>query len=258
MNKKIVFFDFDGTLFHHQTELIPPSALNVLEALANDPDTYTVLATGRTHYNLTPFANRFDYFDGYIFLNGLHTEFHGVVLDEQIIDQSVAGPVIDTLEELGLMYGTFAASGEYISELTEEIALDFQSVSFNVPPVGNIRLINDIQQLFCFTPRENYAVIAQRHPNFRIIPWDIMGCDIIPQGASKAIGIQKIFDHLGGTIQSYAFGDGMNDIEMFKLVDVSVAMGNAIDDLKAIATITVPNVEADGVYHAAKQFGWIK
>jgi hydroxymethylpyrimidine pyrophosphatase-like HAD family hydrolase len=45
---------------------------------------------------------------------------------------------------------------------------------------------------------------------------------------------------------------------MFKLVDVSVAMGNAIDDLKAIATITVPNVEADGVYHAAKQFGWIK
>lgn len=258
MIEKIVFFDFDGTLFHHQTEQIPASAIQVLEALAKDPHTYTVLATGRTHYNLTPFANRFDYFDGYVFLNGLHTEFNGVVLDEQIIDQSIAGPVIDTLEELGLFYGTFAASGEYISKISPEIAADFESVSFNVPPVGNIRLIEDIQQLFCFTPAVNFEVIATRHPNFRIIPWDIMGCDIIPKGASKAVGIDKIFDYLGGSIKSYAFGDGMNDIEMFKRVDVSVAMGNAIDDLKAIATMTVPSVEADGVYHAAQQFGWIK
>jgi Predicted hydrolases of the HAD superfamily len=258
MIEKIVFFDFDGTLFHHQTEQIPASAIKVLEVLANDPHTYTVLATGRTHYNLTPFANRSDYFDGYVFLNGLHTEFHGVVLDEQIIDQSVAGPVIDTLEELGLFYGAFATSGEFISQLTPEIAADFQSVSFNVPPVGNIRQINDIQQLFCFTPPENFAVIADKHPNFRIIPWDIMGCDIIPKGASKAVGINKIFDHLKQPIKSYAFGDGMNDLEMFQRVDVSVAMGNAMDELKAIATITAPSVDADGVYVIAQQFGWIK
>jgi Cof subfamily protein (haloacid dehalogenase superfamily) len=258
MIEKIVFFDFDGTLFHHETEQIPAATIHVLETLAADPHTMTVLATGRTHYNLTPFQNRHDYFDGFVLLNGLHTEFKGVVLDQQIVTQTVAGPVIDTLEELGLVYGTFAASGEYISNLTPEIASDFESVSFNVPPVGNIRLIDDIQQLFCFAPRELYPTIATRHPNFRIIPWELMGCDIIPKGASKAIGIQIILDHIGYPVQSYAFGDAMNDIEMFQLVDVGVAMGNAIPELKAVASIIAPDIAQDGIYHVAKQLGWVK
>jgi Cof subfamily protein (haloacid dehalogenase superfamily) len=258
MSKKIVFFDFDGTLFHHKTEQIPSSTMKVLKTLADDPDTYLVLATGRTHYNLTPFEARYDYFDGYVLLNGLHTEFHGKMLDQQILNQSLAGPVIDTLEELGVAYGTFAASGQYISKLTKQIAADFQSVSFNVPPVGDIRSIEDIQQLFCFSPSAHFPVIAKRHPNFRIIPWEIMGCDIIPKGASKAVGVQKIFDYLGEPIKSYAFGDAMNDIEMFQRVDVGIAMGNAIDDLKAVATIIAPDIADDGVYHVAKQLGWIK
>jgi len=257
MNKKIVFFDFDGTLFHHQSESIPASALQVLQTLAKDPNTFVVLATGRTHYNLTMFKDRHQYFDGYIFLNGLHTEFQGHILDEQIVTQEQAAPLIQTLEELGLIYGAFAASGQYISGMTPEIKADFASVSFDLPPVGNIKEVHDIQQLFCFTPKRNYEEIGSKHPTFRVIPWDINGCDIIPRFASKAMGIKKILDHLKEPVKSYAFGDAINDMEMFKAVDVGVAMGNGIDELKAIATIVAPDIMDDGIYQVAKQLKWL-
>jgi Cof subfamily protein (haloacid dehalogenase superfamily) len=258
MRKKIVFFDFDGTLFHHQSESIPASAIQVLEALANDPLTYVVLATGRTHYNLTMFRDRKKYFDGYIFLNGLHTEFQGTILDEHIVSQAEAAPLIQTLEDLGLVYGAFAATGQYISAQTEAIRHDFASVSFDLPPVGNIKEVHDIQQLFCFTPHRNYKDIEANHPNFRVIPWDINGCDIIPKHASKAIGIRKILAQFNEPVESFAFGDAINDVEMFQTVDVGIAMGNAIDELKAVAKKIAPAITEDGVYHVAKEYGWIK
>jgi len=258
MKKKIVFFDFDGTLFDHEQKEIPRSAMEVLRVLSQDPNTYTVLATGRTHYNLTPFAKRHDFFDGFILLNGLHTSFQGTLLDEQLVPSSMATPVIDTLDELGLVYGAFAASGQYISQRTPEIVAEFASVSFDLPDVGEIRNVPDIQQLFCFTPKRNYEVIAQRHPAFRVIPWDIDGCDIIPRHASKAEGIRAILSTLKDEVTSYAFGDAMNDLEMFRVVDTSIALGNAIDELKAIATFVTDDVAHDGIYKAAKQLGWIK
>jgi Cof subfamily protein (haloacid dehalogenase superfamily) len=257
MRKKIVFFDFDGTLFHHQSESIPHSAILVLETLAADANTFVILATGRTHYNLSMFKDRHQYFDGYIFLNGLHTEFHGQILDEQIVTQAEAAPLIHTLEKMGLIYGAFAASGQYISGMTPEIEADFASVSFDLPPVGNIKAVEDIQQLFCFTPKRNYEEIGAKHPTFRVIPWDINGCDIIPRFASKAIGIKKILDHLQESVDSYAFGDAINDLEMFQAVDVGIAMGNGIEELKAIATMVAPDITDDGVYTIAKQLKWL-
>lgn len=258
MRKKIVFFDFDGTLFHHQSESIPASAIKVLETLAQDPLTYVVLATGRTHYNLTMFRDREQYFDGYIFLNGLHTEFQGTILDEHIVSQAEAAPLIQTFEELGLVYGAFAATGQYISGVTEEIRKDFASVSFDLPPVGNLKEVHDIQQLFCFTPDRHHAAIETKHPNFRVIPWEINGCDIIPRHASKAIGIRKILAQFDEPIDSYAFGDAINDVEMFQTVDVGVAMGNAIDELKAVAKKIAPSITDDGIYRVAQELEWIK
>ena len=44
-------------------------------------------------------------------------------------------------------------------------------------------------------------------------------------------------------------GDGRNDIEMLEAVGTGVAMGNAIDEVKARADVICKSVEEDGVYH---------
>jgi Cof subfamily protein (haloacid dehalogenase superfamily) len=43
------------------------------------------------------------------------------------------------------------------------------------------------------------------------------------------------------------FGDGSNDISMFQIAGTSVAMGNSIAELKAIATYTTDTVQNNGV-----------
>ena len=50
------------------------------------------------------------------------------------------------------------------------------------------------------------------------------------------------------------FGDGGNDMAMLKHVAVSVAMGNANDELKEIADYVTKSVDNDGIYHALKHF----
>ena len=65
---------------------------------------------------------------------------------------------------------------------------------------------------------------------------------------SKAIGIKKVLEHYGLDIKdTYAFGDGLNDIEMIQLCQVGVAMGNAVDELKAQADIICKSIDKNGL-----------
>ncbi len=48
-------------------------------------------------------------------------------------------------------------------------------------------------------------------------------------------------------IYKYAFGDGVNDSEMFRMVGHGIAMGNAVEQLKQIAEENTLSVHEDGV-----------
>ena len=66
---------------------------------------------------------------------------------------------------------------------------------------------------------------------------------------TKATGILTALKHLGIPVeQSYAFGDGKNDIEMLSIVGCGIAMGNAKDAVKERADLTCKSVEEDGIY----------
>lgn len=52
-------------------------------------------------------------------------------------------------------------------------------------------------------------------------------------------------------------GDGPNDMEMLRTVAVSVAMGNASEDLKALADVVTDDVGEDGIKNAFRKLGLI-
>ena len=54
-----------------------------------------------------------------------------------------------------------------------------------------------------------------------------------------------------------AFGDGHNDISMMRQAPISIAMGNAIDEVKEVATYITKSNQEDGIEYACKHFGWI-
>ncbi|MCW8822025.1 MAG: HAD hydrolase family protein, partial [Sulfurovum sp.] len=69
-----------------------------------------------------------------------------------------------------------------------------------------------------------------------------------PEG-DKAHALQKVMDHLKrDPVDVTVFGDSINDIGMFKLAGTSVAVSNALDEVKAVADIIPPHSnDEDGV-----------
>ena len=68
----------------------------------------------------------------------------------------------------------------------------------------------------------------------------------MPKAASKANAIAQLKASLGCD-RLVVFGDGMNDADMFAIADVSCAMGNAVDELKTMATYVIGGNNEDGV-----------
>ena len=63
--------------------------------------------------------------------------------------------------------------------------------------------------------------------------------------------------HLGAPIEEVVvFGDGSNDVCMFLPEWTSIAMGNAIDELKNRASYVTANVDDDGIWKACRHYGW--
>lgn len=57
---------------------------------------------------------------------------------------------------------------------------------------------------------------------------------------------------------AYVFGDGLNDLAMFRQAPLAIAMGNAVSQLKEIASYVTDNASEEGIYKACIQFGWIE
>jgi Cof subfamily protein (haloacid dehalogenase superfamily) len=69
-----------------------------------------------------------------------------------------------------------------------------------------------------------------------------------PEG-DKAHALEKVMDYLDRDPDDVTvFGDSVNDIGMFKLAGTSVAVSNALDEVKAVADIVLPHSnDEDGV-----------
>lgn len=75
-------------------------------------------------------------------------------------------------------------------------------------------------------------------------------------GIDKAYGVRRALKFLGhGVGNTYAFGDSENDLPMLRAVETSVAMGNAMDAVKAEADYVTGSVADDGVAAALGHFG---
>ena len=90
----------------------------------------------------------------------------------------------------------------------------------------------------------------------RFVRWHPKSVDVIAANGSKAVGVQKVIEYLGANEDDvYAFGDHLNDIEMFSVVKNSVAMGNALEEIKKIAKYETKHVDEGGIAYGLQMLG---
>lgn len=255
---KAVFFDIDGTLVSFKTHRVPDSAKRAIAAL-RAKGVRVFIASGR---QLLAINNLEDLqFDGYVTLNGGYCIVGEQVIYKHSMPSEDMVSLVQYMEERENFPCIFVHENafciNYTDERTDEV---FRLLNFPQPPTLPLReaATGDIFQLVAFFTKEQEKAIMAVMPHCEATRWNPLFSDVIPKGSSKQVGVDKMLDYFGISLdESMAFGDGGNDVLMLKHVGIGVAMGNAEDEVKRAADYVTGSVDEDGVEKALRHFGVI-
>ncbi len=254
---KAVFFDIDGTLLSHETNLVPVSAVRALEEL-RARGILTFAATGRhieVLEQLEPLREL--KLDGAITLNGQYcTDFHKILYHCPIHPADIR-TLLAFLEAHPYPCIFVEQSGMYINFHNRRVEEVQAAIHSPLPRIGDLNhgLTNPVYQVCLYMNDEELATLPEL-PHVRLTRWNQGGVDVIPVGGGKATGIENVLAHYGiSKEETLAFGDGENDVDMFRAVGTAIAMGNACAPAKAAAHIVTESVDEDGILNALVRLG---
>lgn len=251
---KVLFFDIDGTLIDAYAGVpeIPAGVQRKMRELQQQGN-LLFIASGRPYAFISKTISDFG-FDGMILANGAHVELNGEFIHHQPTDLQKTINLIKHLDEHGYEYIIETSRGSYLNpefKVLEEfyyrcnINEDYLITDFNKEDVIDRCL--KIEVNVPVDKMDEIENIIKDDFNY-----DKHGTEnafeIYSNVISKATGIQKVLEHLNLNNQdSYAFGDGLNDLEMIQLVGTGVAMGNAVPELKEVSDLVCDTVGNNGL-----------
>lgn len=252
---KIVFLDFDNTLYNHKKKEIPPSAIKALsEIQAKGVKAY--IATGRSMHELEDFDLSKFHYDGIISFNGQTISDK----DNQIIYSNPISGVLKTkLVELfnkkTVPLAIVTQKETYINFVNDNVIEIQKSISSKAPKVSKMKDEDFFMASAYLSSKEMMNEIEKIKGYATVSYWTDKAVDIVTKDISKATGINKVLELYGiKKEESMSFGDGENDIEMLEATGISVAMGNAFDIVKEKADYVTDDVDNDGVAKAINKF----
>ncbi len=254
----MIFFDIDGTLLNEDKQL-PVSTKKAIEQLKKSGHKVAI-ATGRAPFMFKELREELG-IDTFVSFNGQYVVAEGEVIYKNPLHKETLKSLMEYAEsnEHALVFmdhEDMKANIEHHSNIEESIGtLKFEHPKFD-PEYVNDR---EIYQTLLFVEDGLEKHYVDTFDQFHFIRWHPVSTDILPAGGSKAKGIEHVIRHLGlASDQVYAFGDGLNDIEMLSFVENSIAMGNAHEKVKASAKHVTKHVDEDGIEHGLKLVGLLK
>ena len=252
MIPKAVVFDLDGTVLNSNKEI---SKRNI-EAISRlqSKNIHTVFATARPP-RVTSFKG-FDALsrDGYmVYYNGAYFKCTKTLDDCHFgIEPAVAAKVIDFIEELDhdAVVTVEIKDSLYGYKDIDYAVLDFMKKDY-YPEIVDMEFLKSQELTKILIADFDYSkeLAEEFSEELNIIVTDAGRLvQVMSSRVGKEIAIAAIAGNLGITMKDViCFGDDYNDLELFRAVGYSVAMGNAVHDLKEIASeVTLTNDE-DGV-----------
>jgi Cof subfamily protein (haloacid dehalogenase superfamily) len=254
----MIFFDIDGTLLDHNKQL-PISTKQSVQAL-KEAGHEVAIATGRAPFLFKELREELE-IDSFISFNGQYVVLKGEVIYKNPLKKDVLQSLTEFADTnnhplVYMDHETMKANIKYHTHIEESI----RTINAVHPEHNPDYFIDrEIYQtlLFCIDKQE--ALYQESFKDLTFIRWHQFSMDVIPFGGSKANGIERFIDKLGFTKeQIYAFGDGLNDIEMLQFAGNSVAMGNAHNLTKNAARYVTKDVSEDGISYGLELLGLLK
>lgn len=255
--KKYFFFDIDGTIAIGMPRYIPESTEYALNKL-KEKGHFISVATGRLYTMTKPFCDQFG-ISNMVTDGGFGTVLNGQV-DIKPLDRQMVIDIVDVFEEKNIPWAICMADERVWHTRTKKFYDIMEKDKMNymdtvIDPNLDIRKVKDIFKGFaCINPEEEAGLEALKNVTYtRYRPGYIV---IEPD--DKSLGIRKVMDLMGIEDQDVVvFGDNTNDIKMFRPEWTSIAMGNAVEELKKIADFVTKDADDGGIEYACRHFGWI-
>lgn len=253
-----MFFDIDGTLVSFKTHEIPPSTIFALtQAKANGHQIF--IATGRPPIIITNLGAIEHLIDGYVTINGALLFVGNKIVDcHDIPNQEARTVVLDAKEKnysLIMVGEKDIAVYDPIGNVDRIFRQDLAVQNLDKAKPFEKVLDQRILQMTAFVDEEYEATLMKNIPNCISGRWHPEFTDITVRGADKGQGLLTMANYLGLDAQhTIAFGDGGNDSTMIQTAGIGIAMGNAIDKLKAEADYITTSVDDEGIRQALEHF----
>lgn len=249
---KILFFDVDGTLFDTNKEL-PQSAKQAIMK-AREKGHRIAISTGRAPFMIEPVLEQLE-IDSFVCFNGQYVVLEGEVIHAQAIEKNYLADITHFAGE-HVHPLVYLDEKKMVSSIEDHphIEQGISSLKFPYPEVDDRYFEqHPIYQTLIFCTEEEEAAYVNAFPHLKFVRWHSVSCDVLPEGGSKAKGMEIMLKQLGLTMEeAVAFGDGLNDIEMLQAAGISVAMGNALPEVKRHADFIAEHVNAGGLAKAMK------
>lgn len=130
-----------------------------------------------------------------------------------------------------------------ITQAKAEVADFYKLIEENILP-------NKIM-IICTPPtcKEMESTLSELFPRLNVVRSAPYLLEIMDKSVSKAVGIKILLNHYKISVDdAIAFGDNYNDLEMLEYIPRSVAMKNAPDKVKEIASEVTDSNEDSGIY----------
>lgn len=255
---KAVFFDIDGTLVSFKTHQVPESTLKAIRKL-KEKGIKVFIATGRSFLhigNIKPIG-----FDAYVTLNGsLCINGKEEVIYKNPIPQSDITALRQYFIDKYEISCAFVSEKDLLINIKSEEMRSIETLlNVELTPTCDFSHIPnmDIYQIVAFFKEELELEIMNKVMTHSVAArWNPLFADVVAKGNTKSHGIDEVLKYynipLANTI---CFGDGGNDIPMLQHTPISVAMGNASDEVKSHATHVTDSVDDDGIWNALVKLG---
>lgn len=261
---KMIVMDMDGTLLRSDGTC-SKEVEEYLNKLKEDGN-IIVLATGRCFEEVMASV------DNAFFANYIISHTGSVIYDvskekfifKSKISENIVNEIVSLYDEKTIERISFVTLNKY-----NRFTLDYYQDSKFVHMISDVKelkdICNDVFNICIRLKQDNYVntLIDEMKMEFKdldfIVMQDSFGSDrrieIVPKGVSKAASIDKLVKLESMDRKDViCFGDGLNDIDMLEYSSVSVAMGNALEDVKNVCKYVTDTNDNEGIMTFLKKY----
>lgn len=260
---RLLAIDLDGTLLTHNKRIMPETR-RALDAAAR-AGCHLVIATGRG-FGVTR------YFCDGLTLTAPQITYNGAVIFDPAKREDIARelvppvdvpPVVDFLIEARMHIALFSPQRLYMSAAMPEPRSWLPGTEEAPELVDDMRSVASYPCIKVVAHSDAAAITRLRPPAMERFGRDLyvtqtsaVLLEFLHIGVSKGAALRTVAAILGvARDEIIAFGDSHNDIGMLEFAGVGVAMGNADDEVKAVANMVTVSNEDDGIAAALHDLG---